>query len=121
MRIKRKIKVFLMKLHRKLLYREDMEWEKYGRQWRWHPNFDHHKGQQLIAGWDLEITKWEKKPVKRKWIIAGYGVGLVYNPRQWRFVTFHTYYDGNNCAWNYGPIVFYRHGTGSCKKCYDHA
>lgn len=120
MRIKRKIKVLIGRLHRKLFHRYDTEYEKYGREWRWQPEIKHHKWEGVFLSWNFEIVRWEKK-VHKPWLVAGYGLTLIYNPKKWQFEINHTWYDGPNCFWNFGPIGFYRHGLSNCKKCSDRA
>ena len=59
----------------------------------------------------------EYKGVKYdKWLISGYSLG--FKLKDWKIESFHSYYDGNNCAWQLGPFQITRFGhSGECKGC----
>lgn len=49
----------------------------------------------------------------------GVSMSLTFKPPKWQFRVFHTYYDGTNCQWAFGPIEFDRFGGWNCRKCLD--
>lgn len=117
MRTKRKVQLFFRRLYKKYMHYSDEPNSELGREWRRHPNFSFNKEDTaLFFSMDLEIVRWKHKPHK-PWLVGGRGIGLYLNPLKWKFSIYHTWYDGPNCAWNFGLIGFYRHGLGYCKKC----
>lgn len=51
-----------------------------------------------------------------KWLVSGYSIG--FKIKDWKIKTYHAYYDGNNCAWQFGPFTVTRFGhMGECKGC----
>lgn len=52
------------------------------------------------------------------WLVYGYSVSLIVNPKNWTIEAYHQYYDGDNCHWQFGPFSATRFGTCTgCKKC----
>lgn len=89
--------------------------QEFDRKWETRLGFSYHDGPQIQAY--TFMTQYMGEP-KQDWLVSGYFVG--FKIRDWRIEAFHTYYDGENCVWQFGPFVFGRFGTlTGCKKCHE--
>lgn len=84
------------------------------RRWIWGPTLFVTRWLFTI-GFGLYMIKFQGK-WQRPRKISGFSVGLEFNPREWRTSADHAWYDGENCAWRFGPLIAFRQGL-NCRKC----
>jgi hypothetical protein len=104
----------LQRLMKKVLYTQDAPDSIYGREWRWWPTISSKPTLNLSI--EFQLTKWEGKPQPPS-MIGAYNLLLYWNPLLWKIESFHQYYDGPNCHWQFGPIGFSRNGLATCSEC----
>jgi len=67
--------------------------------------------------WNTYLHKHNDFAIRRPMLIASYLFGIKY--KDWRIEEYHSWYDGPNCSWSFGPFMFSKNGQGHCKKCRD--
>jgi hypothetical protein len=84
----------------------------FNRKWETRLGFSFFEGFQLE--YNTYLTQFEGED--RDHLVSGYFIG--FRIKNWKIESYHTYYDGENCFWQFGPFAISRFGviTG-CKKC----
>lgn len=98
-----------------VFYIQDEPESKYNRQWRrW---MDTYKMESFIGiSYEKQITQFEGKPMIPRPVVIRQ-IGIEFNPKKWKMVQGHTYYDGNHCQYHFGPFSYYTSGTKDCSRC----
>lgn len=65
--------------------------------------------------WVTYLVKSDKFEVGKPMLVAG--KYFIFKLTDWKWEENHTWYDGNNCSWWYGPFYYSRHGLFNCKGC----
>lgn len=85
---------------------------EFDRKWDLRLEFNWFNGPQIAL--HTYLTQLYGKPCDR--LVSGYHIGLWF--KEWKIEAFHSYYDGDNCHWQFGPFVIARFGTlTNCKEC----
>lgn len=106
-----------LKLVRKILHVQDDPSSRHGREWRWWPLCQWDEvDKRLYLGVELQLIRWQGKECPPR-VVGDYTITIFCQRKSWRRETWHMYYDGRHCIWQFGPIAFGRHGLGSCEKC----
>jgi hypothetical protein len=65
--------------------------------------------------WNTYLTYHPDFELSRPMLVAQRSFVIRY--KNWCIEEFHTWYDGPNCSWSFGPFMFSQNGQGYCKKC----
>lgn len=89
------------------------------RGWRWWITFSAKPALTVSLEW--QMIRWKGEPCKPH-MVMNYMLQFFWRPSTWRIESFHAYYDGQHCFWQFGPLGCGTiRGRSNCKKCWRDA
>jgi hypothetical protein len=98
------------KLRTKIDY--SIENDEYARRWRWRPTIEWPE-RTLKIGLELQMTRWMGQEIASPLIVRGIWLNISHKISEWEISQGHTYYDGENCWYIFGPFTL-------LKRCWNH-
>ena len=87
---------------------------------RWKHSLTFNLKPNVLIGYELYLVQYENKKLETPKLVYSKYLVFEYNIKKWKIGQDHIYYDGRNCNYQFGPLLYSRSG-GSCKKCESHS
>lgn len=91
--------------------------DEFNRKWKYKIKYHYHYGPYISIVKYLIKGNFPSYEVTKPLIVGEYFINFrIFN---WKIEIYHSWYDGPNCYWQFGPLAFGRSGLGHCEKCRD--